>query len=241
MNTIKFEDKNGIKMIAHRGVSGLERENTCPAFVAAGVKSYYGIETDVHVTGDGKYIIHHDDTTTRLTGRELSIGDTDFATLRGLLMTDLDGVTQRADLFMPTPEEYLSICKKYGKRAILELKESMTSDTVKDVVSIVVEQGMFENTTFISFFKENMIYLREAFPTASAQFLVGGSLTEEKISFILENHMDADVYHKLVTKAFVDQMHAAGRVVNVWTVNTLEDAERVAECGVDMITTNILE
>jgi glycerophosphoryl diester phosphodiesterase len=38
MNTIKFENKGNIKMIAHRGLSGLEKENTCPAFVAAGVK-----------------------------------------------------------------------------------------------------------------------------------------------------------------------------------------------------------
>ena len=36
MNTIKFENKGNIKMIAHRGLSGLEKENTCPAFVAAG-------------------------------------------------------------------------------------------------------------------------------------------------------------------------------------------------------------
>ena len=57
MNTIKFENKGNIKMIAHRGVSGLERENTCPAFVAAGVKSYFGIETDVFVTLDEKYIV----------------------------------------------------------------------------------------------------------------------------------------------------------------------------------------
>ena len=33
-------------MIAHRGVSGLELENTCAAFVAAGNRSYFGIETD---------------------------------------------------------------------------------------------------------------------------------------------------------------------------------------------------
>ena len=46
--TVQF-NKGEIKMIAHRGLSGLERENTCPAFVAAGVKSYYGIETDVLV------------------------------------------------------------------------------------------------------------------------------------------------------------------------------------------------
>lgn len=53
MDTIKI-DKNNVKLIAHRGVSGIERENTAAAFVAAGNRSYYGIETDVHVTKDGK-------------------------------------------------------------------------------------------------------------------------------------------------------------------------------------------
>ncbi len=38
------------RMIAHRGLSGIEMENTCSAFVAAGNRSYFGIETDVHVT-----------------------------------------------------------------------------------------------------------------------------------------------------------------------------------------------
>ena len=43
-------------MVAHRGVSKLERENTMPAFVAAGNRSYYGIETDIHITRDGRFI-----------------------------------------------------------------------------------------------------------------------------------------------------------------------------------------
>ena len=62
MDTIKI-DKNNVKLIAHRGVSGIERENTAAAFVAAGNRSYYGIETDVHVTKDGKFVIIHDDDT----------------------------------------------------------------------------------------------------------------------------------------------------------------------------------
>ena len=44
-----------------------------------------------------------------------------------------------------------------------------------------------------------------------------------------------------MTKEFVDLMHANGRVVNVWTVDTVADAEAVREMGVDMITSNILE
>ena len=38
MDTVKI-DKKGIKMVAHRGVSGLECENTCSAFIAAGNRS----------------------------------------------------------------------------------------------------------------------------------------------------------------------------------------------------------
>ena len=34
MDTVKF-DKKETKVIAHRGLSGIERENTCPAFGAA--------------------------------------------------------------------------------------------------------------------------------------------------------------------------------------------------------------
>ena len=102
MNTIKFENKGNIKMIAHRGVSGLELENTCPAFVAAGVKSYYGIETDVHVTKDGKFIVVHDDDLVRIANLSMGVESSDFAALRAVRLTDTDGKTQRNDLFLPT-------------------------------------------------------------------------------------------------------------------------------------------
>ena len=63
LNTVKIENKKGTKFIAHRGLSGLELENTISAFVAAGNRSYQGIETDVHVTSDGKFVVYHDDNT----------------------------------------------------------------------------------------------------------------------------------------------------------------------------------
>ena len=71
MDTIKL-NKN-VKMIAHRGLSGLERENTYPAFVAAGNRSYYGVETDVHVTKDKKFVIIHDETTARVSQNAVDI------------------------------------------------------------------------------------------------------------------------------------------------------------------------
>lgn len=240
MNTITFANKGNIKMVAHRGVSGLECENTCPAFIAAGVKSYFGVETDVHVTLDGKYILIHDGDLKRVAGIDMVVKDTTFDELRSVRFTDRDGVTPRADIFLPSLEEYLSICKKYRKVAVLELKNDMPREQVEGVAAAVDAMGMFESTVFISFSKNNLLYLRAAYPTASAQFLTG-TLDDENIAFIIDNGFDADIYYRSVTKEFVDKMHGHGRIVNVWTVDTLEEAERMRELGVDMITSNILE
>ncbi len=227
-------------MIAHRGVSGLERENTCPAFVAAGVKSYFGIETDVHVTKDGKYIIVHDDDLNRIAGMDLKVEQTTFDELRKVRIKDTDNVHERADLFLPTPEEYLSICIKYEKEAILELKNPMAEEHVIQIAEIVKNMGWLERTVFISFVGQNLVFLKKHFPNAMAQFL-SSDTSDEKIEFMIEHDLEADYNWNSVTKKFVDIMHSHGKRVNVWTVNTLEAAEKMKALGVDMITTNILE
>ena len=69
---MKINNKH-VLMIAHRGASSIERENSNPAFVVAGAKSYYGIETDIHLTKDGKFIVCHDDNIKRVTGVDMII------------------------------------------------------------------------------------------------------------------------------------------------------------------------
>ncbi len=239
-DTIKFKNKGEIKMIAHRGLSGLELENTCPAFVAAGVKSYYGIETDVHVTKDGKVIVVHDDNLKRIAGLDIIVEETDFDTLRAVRMKDTDGVTERNDLFLPTLEEYISICKKYDKVAVLELKNKMEREHVWGIAEVVKNLGWFENTIFISFAGENLVALKEKCPTATAQFLTAEA-TDETYQFMVDNGLDADLCGYCVSKEFVDKLHSAGIKVNCWTLDKLEHAELAKECGVDFITSNILE
>ena len=89
MNTIKIDNKQ-VLMIAHRGVSGLEIENTCPAFIAAAVKTYYGIETDVHVTKDGRYLICHDDNILRVTGVDMIIEESNYEDLKKQVVLEKD-------------------------------------------------------------------------------------------------------------------------------------------------------
>ena len=240
MNTIKFDDKGSIQMIAHRGVSGLELENTCPAFIAAGVKSYYGIETDVHVTADGKYILFHDDNLQRILGKDDVIEQSNFDDLRKLRLLDTDRKTDRADIFMPSLEEYIYICKKYDKVAVLELKNPMTREHVHAIADIINQIGWLEKTTFISFCGENLVLLREKYPNANAQFLFC-EMTDTEFNFMVQHRLDADICHVGITKEVVDKLHAEGLKVNCWTVDTLEVAQRVKAAGVDQITSNILE
>ena len=238
-DTIKWQSKGNVKMIAHRGLSGLERENTNAAFVAAGQRSYYGIETDVHITADGKVIVVHDDDLMRIAGLDMSVEGSTFDELRKVRLRDLDG-KERLDLCLPSLEEYISICKRYEKQAILELKNPMPKEKVWEIAEIIKGMGCFERTTFISFAGENLVFMREKCPEADVQYLTS-VCSEEEIQFMVDNHMDADLWGDCLTKEKVDKLHEAGLKVNCWTVDTPEQAELVKQAGVDFITTNILE
>ena len=240
MNTIKI-DKGQVKMIAHRGLSGLEKENTCAAFVAAGNReSYYGIETDVHRTADGQFVIFHDDNTARVGVDSLIIENSSFETLRKLQLTDIDGKRGRIDLLIPTLEEYIGICKKYEKHCVLALKNQFKASDIYRMVAAIDKLGYLEHVTFISFQLKNLVYLRRRYPEQPAQYLLD-KWDDGSLDVLKKHNLGLDIRYTSLTKEIVDQVHAAGLEVNCWTVNTKEDGEALAEMGVDYITTNILE
>lgn len=235
-----LENKGNTQMIAHRGVSGILLENSVPAFELAGHHSYYGIETDVHVTKDGKFIIVHDDDLQRIAGLNLVIEDTDYDTLRALRFKDVYGDSEEEDQYLPSLNEYLEICKKYGKQAVLELKNKMTPQEVAGIADTVQASGWFEKTTFISFAGENLVELRKIYPAADAQYLLE-DVSEADFQFMVKNRLDADLYWMCVTKELVERIHNEGLKVNCWTVDDEEAARRMMDYGVDFITSNILE
>ena len=229
----------GVKMVAHRGVSGLERENTCAAFVAAGNRSYFGVETDIHRTADGRYIVFHDDNLTRLLGDGRVVEEMRFDELRALRLTDLDG-NARGDLLLPTLEEYVHICKKYDKDCVLEIKNHFEPEDIDNVIAIIRGIGWLERTIFISFDLPNMLCIREKLPQQRAQYLVS-TFGDDLLSILTQNHLDLDIKYSSLSAEQVRACHEAGIKVNVWTVNEAADAERLAGYGVDFITSNILE
>ena len=239
-DTIHLSCENKPLMIAHRGMSGLEKENTASAFVAAGQRSHFGIETDVHRTADGRFIIIHDDNTKRVAGDEMIVEQTSFETLRSLRLLDTDGVKGRRDLILPSLEEYIGICRKYGKVAVLELKNHFDPEDADKIIEIIRGMDYLDQTIFISFDLPNMIHIRQRLPEQRAQFLVK-NIYDGLLDTLLMYRLDLDIDYRGLTAEFVETLHRHELQVNVWTVNTEEDALRMINWGVDFITTNILE
>ena len=238
-DTLRLNIENKPRMIAHRGQSGLEPENTASAFVAAGNRTHFGVETDVHRTADGQFIIIHDDDTRRVADMNLPVEGSALRQLQALTLRDMDGQARR-DLVLPGLSEYSRICRKYGKASVLELKNHFTPEQVAEIVAIVREAGWLRETVFISFDLENLISLRQLLPDQTAQYLVCRE-TPDLLDTLTRYRLDLDMDYKALTHDLVRRVHDAGRLVNVWTVNDLADARRLADWGVDYITSNIIE
>ena len=245
MNTVKLNKsaKPTVRMIGHQGIHHLEVGNTCAGFVAAGNRTYWGIETDVHVTSDGQYIIIHDDNTKASTGADYVVEETDCATLRRLTLldyTDGNGPT-RGDLRLPLLSEYIRICRKYEKKAVLEIKNPVAPEHIKGIVDEVDSLGWLENTVFISFSHDNMVELRKLLPEAKLMFLTTHAPNQELVDMLLPWNLHLDIAWTVLTREGVELMHENGIEVNVWNVDEVELAERLLEWGVDYLTTDILE
>lgn len=236
-DTIKLHTP--VKMIAHRGLSGLERENTAAAFIAAGQRSYYGIEADVHRTADGKFIIIHDDSPARVAGVKGTVEEMTFDALRCMRLRDMAN-TPREDLALPSLEEYVRICKEYDKQSVLELKNHMDPQDIRSIINIIRADGWLERTTFISFDLPNLICLRDLLPQQSLQFLTKEQ-NKKLLPLLVEYRLDLDIKFTALNAKLVDACHDNGLLVNAWTVDNPEQGRKLAALGVDFVTSNILE
>lgn len=241
MNTIRIDRKH-VKMVAHRGVSGLECENTSAAFVAAGNRSYYGIETDVHVTADGHFVVIHDDKTGRVSNVNLVVEESTREALSKVQLYSRGRTVSptRRDLVIPDLADYIRICQDYGKIPVLELKNRIQTEDIRRMVALIREIGYLEETLFISFDWDNMVDLRQLLPAQKLQFLIGE--WDDALPARLKEHcMDLDIYYKSMTAERVALLHEMGIDVNVWTCDDPAEAEKLIGWGVDYITSNILE
>lgn len=120
------------KRFAHRGLWDTESpENSLAAFRKA-VDAGYGIEFDIHKTRDGKVVVFHDDTLTRMCGVDGKVEDMTLAELQELRLLG-------TDQHIPTLEEMLALVD--GRVPLLvELKGESTATGLCPVADAILSQ-----------------------------------------------------------------------------------------------------
>ena len=152
--TVKVHCENKPPFIAHRGLSGMETENTRTAFIEAGKRSYFGIETDLHRTKDGAFVTFHDDTLKRMAGIDREVEQMTLDELKKVTLISTRFYAPKGestDLIIPTLEEYIKICKQFNKVAVLELKNHFEKGDIFRICDQIEGLGYRDYVIFISF------------------------------------------------------------------------------------------
>lgn len=139
------EQINTMKLSAHRGYQPMGPENSILSFTAAGELGFDYIETDVYMTKDGVLVCVHDSTLKRTTNDDSGTSVMDM-TYEEILKYKIDTASYGYDitqadqnkLYVPTFREYLEICKKYGCKPFIEIKD-YREDTLKAIINMALE------------------------------------------------------------------------------------------------------
>ena len=223
--------------IAHRGKHDKYFENTLNAFKEAARGDYFGIETDIHLTKDNYWVIHHDPDFLS-DGKKYVIAE---MTKDELLKLHLDNDQNDEEAYIPTLEEYLAVCQANGKRPIIEIKpKNPKAKYLKQLVKIVEEYMGIRNVHFIAFYPWPLIKLRNRYhKMVHLQMLLEEGHYKTLYKWAKFFKMDIDIEDKLLTQDLVEIFHKKNLKVNCWTVDDEVMLRKLEDWCVDYITTNV--
>lgn len=240
--SFSIKEKSGqasIKYLAHRGASNLAPENTIKSFELAGKAKAFGIETDIQCTSDGELVCMHDATVDRTTNGKGKVSDISLESIKKLKIDAGSNVKKYNNLSVPTFTEYIEICKKYDCYAIIELKKTLTQDSVKKVLDIIKLENIQDKCLIISFDEEVLNTIRENDTSIKIGYLVK-SVSQDDIDKAI-NYKNCAICPKAISEDLAKYAHKNGVQINVWTADKYAQKAILHDTGVDYITTNILD
>jgi len=210
--------------VGHRGVMGVEPENTLRSFVRAEREGLDVIELDLHLSKDGALVVMHDADVSRTTDGTGAIGDFTLAELR-----ELDaGEGERVPVFQEVVEAVRSPLQA-------EIKDRAAA---RVLVGVINELGLHDRVTVISFHDDALREVRALLPDMPLVLVTGKSTpTAPERARELGAVMVSCELRRLEAET-VERCHADGIKVISWTVNTAEDLARVRELGLDGVVTD---
>ena len=240
-------DRGEVLAFAHRGgvlhpdVLGLE--NTVKAFeVAVGLGFRY-LETDVHATRDGELLAFHDARLDRVTDSRGAVADLAYAEVATALVGGREPIPRLEELLESFPDARFNVDLK-SAGGIDPLVELVARTGAQDRLCV----GSFTERVLRGF--RARMRSRSSVPVATScgivaagamAFLPGGrrmpALVRDTGAVLQVPHRFRDRV-TVVDERFVEQAHASGRHVHVWTIDDRDEIEQMLDLGVDGIFTD---
>ena len=218
-------------VFAHRGGSALAPENTIAAFDNGLALGADGLELDVRFSRDGAVVVHHDRTLDRTTELRGPIASRTADELRGAAIPALADVLAR----------YRDV------RIIIELKVNH-AELAAAALDVIARADAVERVCLGSFGWRVLRAARAIEPrvaTSAAREEVRWALYRSwcgwpvsRVAYSGYQVPEVAGRTRVVSPRFVEHAHRAGLGVQVWTVDTEEDARRLLAWGVDALITD---
>ena len=211
-------------VIAHRGASGYEYENSRAAFRAARARGADAIELDIHAAADGVLFVHHDEVVSGV-----HITRSSAAQVRALRLPNGESI--------PALEDALAVIDP-ALQVFIEVK-SLPPQFDDRLLAVLDGAGGGTRCAVHGFDHRIVKRLGVARPA-----LVRGVLLASYPLRPLEPLQDTGATvlwqeQSLIDAALVDALHSAGYRIYAWTVNDPEDMRRLLALHVDGLCTNV--
>ncbi len=151
---------DSVLYFAHRGISLLYPEHSRGAANAAKDLGFNAIEIDVRRTGDGKYIVFHDETTDRMLGFSAKVDTTSLEKMKSVPL--LFNSSPGTDTVL-TLEEFI---KEYKDSFIIYLDMKISSfENARDMVTIIKDLSALDRCIVASSDASFVFYIESRFPS----------------------------------------------------------------------------
>ncbi len=210
-------------VIAHRGASGYEVENTLAAFRAAARLGADAVEFDIHETADGAFLVHHGN----MVG-DHHISHCSLREVREHLLPNGEPA--------PVLEEALGVILP-GMMAYVEAKK-LSPENDERFLALLDRASAPQRVAIHAFDHRVIRRLGEARPHLR-RGVVSASYPVNPIRCMAD--ADAHVLWEewpFIDAELVETVHRAGRTLFAWTVNDAERMEQLLRLGVDGLCTD---
>lgn len=222
------------KVIAHRGYWDTEgsAQNSIRSLVKADSVGCYASEFDVWSTSDGVIVVNHDPD---ING--VHIESTPSKKVLAQKLANGENV--------PTLESYLAQAAKQPSRIVLELKthdsRKQERKAIKSILAMVKKYGLEDKTDYITFSKYGFQDLIKYAPKGTDVYYLSGDYIPWQVKEMGGAGIDYSLKAIKAHPEWIKQSHDLGMLVNIWTVNELDDMQWCIDHNVDFITTNAPE